>query len=91
MTDTYTNRGHRHSEHSARTLALQELMGGSFITGVDRDDTNMDGSPDYEESHGGEDVPLYAVGAGSSAVSGVIEQNLVFDIMMRAFGWHSGK
>ena len=54
---------------------------------IPRIDTNMDGSPDYEESHGGEDVPLYAIGAGSASVSGVIEQNRVFDIMMNAFGW----
>ncbi|HWM26970.1 MAG TPA: alkaline phosphatase [Woeseiaceae bacterium] len=57
---------------------------------IPRLDTNLDGSPDIDESHGGEDVALYATGAGSDAVSGVIEQNLVFDIMMKAFGWDAG-
>ncbi|PZU44405.1 MAG: alkaline phosphatase [Sphingomonas sp.] len=36
------------------------------------------------ESHGGEDVPLYATGAGSAAVHGVIEQNEIFDIIANA-------
>jgi alkaline phosphatase len=57
---------------------------------VPRIDTNLDGTPDTDDSHGGEDVALYAIGAGSGAVSGVIEQNLVFDIMMKAFGWQVG-
>jgi len=49
--------------------------------------TNIDGSIDRDETHSGEDVVLYATGAGSDAVGGVIEQNVIFDIMMRAFGW----
>jgi alkaline phosphatase len=40
-----------------------------------------------DETHGGEDVPLYAIGNGSQCVAGVLEQNLVFDIMTGAFGW----
>ena len=32
-------------------------------------------------------VALYAIGAGSANVAGVIEQNVVFDIMMKAWGW----
>ncbi len=45
------------------------------------------GLPDYGETHGGEDVALYAAGAGAQRVSGVIEQNRIFDIMMSAYGW----
>ena len=48
---------------------------------------SIDGSVSRDETHAGEDVALYAIGAGSQAVSGVIEQNLIFDIMMSAFGW----
>jgi len=48
---------------------------------------NLDGSVDTDKFHGGEDVVLNAIGAGSDAVSGVIEQNRVFDIKMKAFGW----
>ena len=48
---------------------------------------SIDGSISLDETHAGEDVALYAIGAGSQAVSGVIEQNLIFNIMMGAFGW----
>ncbi|MEX2125202.1 MAG: alkaline phosphatase [Woeseia sp.] len=47
----------------------------------------IDGTTSYDETHGGEDVALYSIGAGSEKVSGVIEQNVIFDIMMNAFGW----
>jgi alkaline phosphatase len=39
------------------------------------------------ETHGGEDVAIYATGPGASAVSGVNEQNLIFHIMRRVAGW----
>ncbi len=38
-----------------------------------------------------EDVALCASGAGAESVRGVIEQNLIFDIMMTAYGWSSAK
>ena len=41
----------------------------------------------YSETHGGEDVALYAPGPGAERARGVIEQNLIYDIMMAAFGW----
>ncbi|MBT8065617.1 MAG: alkaline phosphatase, partial [Gammaproteobacteria bacterium] len=41
-----------------------------------------------DETHGGEDVALYAIGPGSDAVRGVMEQNLIFDIMMDALRWN---
>ncbi len=48
---------------------------------------NIDGSVTIDETHGGEDVALYGVGPGSDRVRGVIEQNLIFGIMMDAYGW----
>jgi alkaline phosphatase len=39
------------------------------------------------ETHGGEDVAIYAIGPGASAVSGVNEQNLIFHIMHRVANW----
>ena len=48
-----------------------------------------DSNVDYDETHGGEDVALYGIGAGAENVRGVIEQNRVFDIMMSAYGWHA--
>lgn len=42
----------------------------------------FNGVHDLSETHGGEDVALYATGAGSSQVHGVIEQNRIFDYLM---------
>lgn len=39
------------------------------------------------ESHGGEDVAIYAWGPGDAAVAGTIEQNAVFHVMARALGF----
>ena len=39
------------------------------------------------ETHGGEDVALYAQGPGAGQVRGVIEQNRIYDFIRRAFGW----
>jgi alkaline phosphatase len=36
------------------------------------------------ETHGGEDVAVYATGPGASAAIGVYEQNLIFHIINRA-------
>jgi alkaline phosphatase len=49
--------------------------------------TEVDGEITYEETHGGEDVALYATGRGAENVAGVIEQDVVFDIMMKAWGF----
>ena len=40
------------------------------------------------ETHAGEDVALYANGPGADAARGVIEQNVIYDIIRRAFGWN---
>ena len=47
---------------------------------------NDDGTIDRDETHGGEDVALYAIGPGSDGVRGVIEQNRIYDIMTEALG-----
>ncbi len=39
------------------------------------------------ESHGGDDVPLYATGPRAHLVGGVIEQNVIFHLMAEALGW----
>ena len=43
--------------------------------------------PTTAETHGGEDVPVYARGPGSEQVHGVIEQNRIYFIMKDAYGW----
>ncbi|MEM8816882.1 MAG: alkaline phosphatase [Pseudomonadota bacterium] len=47
----------------------------------------ISGEISYDETHAGEDVALYAIGPGADAVGGVIEQNLIFEIMLDAFGF----
>lgn len=43
--------------------------------------------PVGSETHGGEDVALFATGPGADKAHGVIEQNLIYDIIRKAFGW----
>lgn len=42
--------------------------------------------PTGSETHGGEDVALFATGASSYLVGGVIEQNVIYHIMAHALG-----
>jgi alkaline phosphatase len=39
------------------------------------------------ETHGGEDVPVYATGPGAATATGSYEQNLLFHVMLEATGW----
>ena len=43
--------------------------------------------PMGSETHGGEDVALFAQGPGAERVRGVIEQNRIYEIIRAAFGW----
>jgi len=50
-------------------------------------DTSLDGSVYADQTHGGEDVALYANGPWSHLVGGVLEQNAIFYLINHAFGW----
>lgn len=39
------------------------------------------------ETHGGEDVALFATGPGAERAHGVIEQNVIYSIIRKALGW----
>ncbi|MCZ8370956.1 MAG: alkaline phosphatase [Porphyrobacter sp.] len=43
--------------------------------------------PTGAETHGGEDVALFATGPGASLARGVIEQNVIHKIITKALGW----
>lgn len=71
--------------------------GPGSISGVPRPDlTSIDtGGPDYRqeatipmlaETHGGEDVPLYADGPHAYLFHGVLEQHVIFHVMVEAMG-----
>ncbi len=42
------------------------------------------GVPLKDETHGGEDVPVYAAGAGAAAFRGSIEQHVLFHLMLQS-------
>ncbi len=42
--------------------------------------------PLHSETHGGEDVAIYAIGPGSHLISGTIEQNVIYHAMEKAMG-----
>ncbi len=43
--------------------------------------------PTGAETHGGEDVALFATGPGADRARGVIEQNVIYTIITKALGW----
>lgn len=43
--------------------------------------------PGYSETHGGEDVAIYARGPWAHLVQGTMEENAVYWVMARALGW----
>ncbi|MEQ1619338.1 MAG: alkaline phosphatase [Terricaulis sp.] len=59
------------------------------LSGVDTQDNGFRQpslTPLESETHGGEDVALYAWGPGDAMVAGTLEENAVFHIMARALG-----
>lgn len=43
--------------------------------------------PTGAETHGGEDVALFATGPGADRARGVMEQNVIYSIIRKALGW----
>ena len=63
------------------------------LTGVDTTDKDFLQQslyPMWSETHGGDDVAIFASGPGSELVSGVMEQNEIFQVMGRASGLVAG-
>ncbi len=74
---------------------LSYANGPGYVNGDKRPDLTLvdTHSPDYKQAatipmmsdtHSGEDVAIYATGAGSYTVKGVLEQNVIFHIMNHA-------
>ncbi len=62
--------------------AIKSNQDGIFSPGINEIYPSLVGLP--SETHGGEDVALYGVGFKSELVSGVIDQNKIFDIIFSA-------
>ena len=75
---------HEPKSYSAEATVRPDLAG---IDTQDPDFLQEAAIPIDIETHGGEDVAVYARGPGADGVHGVMEQNLIFDVMRRAYGW----
>jgi len=88
----FNGRGFRNfgNETNADASYTEDLSPGRFdLNAVDTTLTGFHQEalvPLEAESHAGEDVALHASGPGASAVSGVIEQNMIHHIINRALG-----
>ena len=78
-------------------LATRVAPGGAWVGGPRPDLTEVDtsddknfvqqsGLPAEDETHGGEDVAVYARGPGAEEIHGVIEQNEIFHAIGAATG-----
>lgn len=67
-------------EPSTDPAARQQALVPTYTRAGDRDLPT--------ETHGGEDVALYAIGPRAYLVGGVLEQHVIYHLMSRAFGWH---
>jgi alkaline phosphatase len=57
---------------------------------TDKDFLQQSAYPMWSETHGGDDVAIFATGPGSELISGVMEQNEIFQVMGRASGLVAG-
>ena len=72
-------KGTRPVPEAGLTVRQQALVPTGYHSG---------GHPKPSETHGGEDVPLYAIGPWSQLASGVMEQNVILHMINYAYGWH---
>jgi alkaline phosphatase len=83
------------------TLGYQSGPGGAWVGGPRPDLSNIDTQndknylqqaalPAEDETHGGEDVAVYARGPGAERIHGVIEQNEIYDAIDAAVHLSSG-
>ena len=75
--------------NSADAVYDEDITGGSRsdLSEVDTEHAGFHAEtlvPLSSETHGGEDVAIYATGAGSDLIRGVMEQHVIFHVMMEA-------
>ncbi len=82
----YTSAGYQNGPGAVTSLPRPDL------TNVDTEAEDYHQQsliPRSSETHGGEDVAIYAKGPGAERANGVLEQNVIHDIMAKAFGFDS--
>ena len=91
---TYAN-GPGHARHGS--IAEREAKGGapgrtdtSAIDTTSKDYFQESLVPLYSETHGGEDVAIYAIGPWAHLIHGVQEQNYIYYVMRHALEANSG-
>jgi alkaline phosphatase len=75
------------TRHPHPTTAIPPAAGRPDLTAVDTQAPHYLQeaiSPLSNETHGGEDVGIWARGPGSAAVRGSLEQNAIFHILLQA-------
>ena len=85
----YTTLGYMNGESACDGDDDTQECSRQDLTDVDTTDKDFHQQslyPLYSETHGGEDVAVFAAGPGSELVSGVMEQNEIFHILGRASG-----
>lgn len=76
----YTTLGYQNGPGAADGVRNPDLSRGEIIR-------QKAAIPGRSETHGGEDVPVFAKGPSSDLVSGVMEQNTIYHIMRHALGF----
>jgi len=79
----YTTLGYHNGRGSLRTLDSPALTDNEV---QDPNYQQQVAIPLGSETHAGEDVPLYAHGPGAQHVKGVMEQDEIHDVMIKAMG-----
>ncbi|MEZ6012139.1 MAG: alkaline phosphatase [Hyphomonas sp.] len=89
----YTTLGYMNGPGACRATADGFDCTRQDLTGVDTTDKDylqQSLYPMWSETHGGDDVAIFATGPGAELVSGVMEQNEIFQVMGRATGLVAG-
>lgn len=79
----YTTLGYYNGSGEVR-LPDSEVLTDNIVQSIDY--RQQVAIPKLSETHAGEDVPLYATGPGAHRVRGVMEQNEIHDVMIKAMG-----
>ena len=86
----YTTLGYVNGPGSVFKEGADLSEGRPLLTQQDATDKNHQQQalvPTGSETHGGQDVPVYAIGPNAHLVSGTMEQNVIYHIMADALGF----